>query len=128
MYFLCSLNYLPQKSSKMENYQKVMEFLGNYISKWKPIRRIFHIIRSLICLHILKNKTIKNINFQESPCRCLNFWAYGKPAPGATFHYEFCCCFPQPAHTLHALESSIFNGILCRLLRSSDKDLCTTLG
>ena len=52
---------------------------------------------------------------------------YGKPAPGATFHYEFCCCFPQPAHTLHALESSIFNGILCRLLHLSDLDLSTTM-
>ena len=58
-----------------------------------------------------------------------NVWhsTYGKPAPGATFHYEFCCCFPQPAHTLHALESSIFNGILCRLLHLSDLDLPTTM-
>ena len=36
---------------------------------------------------------------------------YGKPAPGATFSYEFCCCFPQNPHTLHALENSIFIGI-----------------
>ena len=52
---------------------------------------------------------------------------YGKPAQGTTFHYEFCCCFPQPAHTLHALESSIFNGIFCRLLHLSDLDLSTTM-
>ena len=53
---------------------------------------------------------------------------YGKYVPGATFHYEICCYFPQHACTLHALESSFFNGFACRLLRSSDKDLCTTLG
>ena len=53
---------------------------------------------------------------------------YGKQWPGATFHYEFCCYFPQNARTLQALESSIFNGIACRLLRLSDIDLCTTLG
>ena len=52
---------------------------------------------------------------------------YGKHVPGATFHYEFCCYFLQNAQTLQALESSIFNGIGCRLLRSSDVDLVTTL-
>ena len=39
--------------------------------------------------------------------------SYGKPAPGAESHYEFCCSFPQNAHTLHALESLIFTGHLC---------------
>ena len=53
---------------------------------------------------------------------------YGKKWPGATFHYEFCCYFPQNARTLQALESSFFNGFACRLLRSSDMDLVTTLG
>ena len=53
---------------------------------------------------------------------------YGKHVPGATFHYEICCYFPQNARTLHALESSIFIGIGRRFLRSSDLDLLTTLG
>ena len=53
---------------------------------------------------------------------------YGKLAPGAESHYEICCYFPQIARTLHALESSIFIGIGCRFLRSSDLDLLTTLG
>ena len=52
---------------------------------------------------------------------------YGKHVPGATFHYEICCYFPQNARTLHALESSIFVGIGRRFLRSSDIDLLTTL-
>ena len=52
---------------------------------------------------------------------------YGKPASGAAFHFEFCCCFPQNACTLHALESSVFNGFLSRLLHSSDLDLFTIL-
>ena len=45
---------------------------------------------------------------------------YGKLPLGAESHYEFCCSFPQNARTLHALESSIFIGILCRHLRLSD--------
>ena len=53
---------------------------------------------------------------------------HGKHVPGATFHYEICCYFPQNARTLHALESSIFIGIGRRSLRSSDLDLLTTLG
>ena len=44
---------------------------------------------------------------------------HGKAAPRATFQFEF---FPQNAHTLHALENSIFNGILGCLLRFSDWD------
>ena len=52
---------------------------------------------------------------------------YGKLAPGAESHYEFCCFFPQSARTLHALESSIFIGYICRLLRSSDLDHVTSL-
>ena len=50
-------------------FYKRFETLLSLISKWKPIKRIFHIIRSLICLYIMRNKTIKNISFQESPCR-----------------------------------------------------------
>ena len=57
-----------------------------------------------------------------------SYIAYGKKWPGATFHYEFCCYFPQNARTLRALESSIFNGIACRLLGLSDIILVTTLG
>ena len=57
----------------------------------------------------------------------MHLCTYGKLSPGATFHYEFCCCFPQPAHTLHALESSISIEILCCLLRLSDLDLMTTI-
>ena len=52
---------------------------------------------------------------------------YGKLAPGAETHYEFCCSFPQKAHSLHALESSIFIGFPCCLLHLSDLDLVTTL-
>ena len=37
--------------------------------------------------------------------------------------YELCCCFPQNAHTLYALESSIFHKLLCRILQLSDLDL-----
>ena len=47
--------------------------------------------------------------------------------PRAAFHYEFCCSFPQNAHTLHVLERSIFIGILFRLLRFSGLDVTTTL-
>ena len=39
-------------------------------------------------------------------------YSYGKPAPGAESHNEFCCYFPQNAHTLHARENSIFIGFL----------------
>ena len=53
----------------------------------------------------------------------IEIYAYGQPAPGAESHFEFCCSFPQNAHTLHALESSIFVGFLSCLLRSSDLDL-----
>ena len=52
---------------------------------------------------------------------------YGKPLPGAESHYEFCCSFPQNAHTLCALDNSIFIRFLFRLLRSSDLDLVTAL-
>ena len=52
---------------------------------------------------------------------------YGKLASGAESHYEICCFFPQNVRTLHALESSIFIGFLCRLLCFSDLDLVTTL-
>ena len=52
---------------------------------------------------------------------------YSKLASGAESHYEICCFFPQNARTLHAVESSSFIGFLCRLLRSSDLDLVTTL-
>ena len=52
---------------------------------------------------------------------------FGKHAPGATFHYEFCCSVPQNAQTLHALESSIFIRILCSLLRFSDLYLVETI-
>ena len=58
---------------------------------------------------------------------CGIYSIYGKPVPGAESHYEFCCPFPQNGHTLHALESSIFIGILCCLLHSSVLDLLTTL-
>ena len=54
-------------------------------------------------------------------------YAYGKPAQGSDFHFEFFCSFPQNAHTLHTLEGSIFIRFLCCLLRSSDLDLVTTL-
>ena len=40
--------------------------------------------------------------------------SYGKSVPGAKSHFEFCCSFPQNTHTLHAPESSIFIGFLCR--------------
>ena len=39
----------------------------------------------------------------------------------------FCCYFPQNACIQQALESSIVNEIACRLLRSSDIDLVTTI-
>ena len=58
-----------------------------------------------------------NKHFYEHFYEHLYEYSYGKPAPGAESHYEFCCYFPQNAHTLHALESSIFIGFLCRLLR-----------
>ena len=51
----------------------------------------------------------------------------GKPAPGETFQYEFCCYFPQNPHTLYALESSIFNGMACRRLHLSDLDLVANI-
>ena len=39
----------------------------------------------------------------------------------------FCCYFAQNACIQQALESSIVNKIACRLLRSSDIDLVTTI-
>ena len=77
------------------------------------IRAIFHY------LHLHRLKQIKTVT-----TRCKQ--SYGKPAPGAESHYEFCCSFPHNTHTLHALESSIFIGFLCRLLRSPDLDFVTT--
>ena len=59
----------------------------------------------------------------KDPCTHI----YGKHAPGSTFHCEIGCCLPQNAHTLHALESSIFNRIACRLLHLSDLDLLETI-
>ena len=53
--------------------------------------------------------------------------SFGKPAPGAASHFEFCCSFPQNSHALYAPESSIFIGFLCHLLHSSDRELVTTL-
>ena len=52
---------------------------------------------------------------------------YGQLLPGAEFRYEFCRYFQQNACTLLALESSIYNGTLCRLLHLSYLDLLTTL-
>ena len=42
----------------------------------------------------------------------LQIWTYGKPAPGAAFFYEFCCSFPQNAHTLHAQFLTEFYTVL----------------
>ena len=80
-----------------------------------------------------KGKMDQKMNGQMSFFTCLlpvslSKYSYGKHVPGATFHYEICCYFPQNARTLHALESSNFIGIGRRLLRSSDLDLLTTLG
>ena len=49
-------------------FEKKIESLLSLISKWKAIKRIFLIIRSFICIYIMRNKTIKNVSFQESPC------------------------------------------------------------
>ena len=78
------------------------------------IRAIFHY------LHLHRLTQIKTVT-----TRCKQ--SYGKPAPGAESHYEFCCSFPYITPTLHALESSIFIRFSCRFLRSSDLDLLTTL-
>ena len=32
---------------------------------------------------------------------CPIIYIYGKLEPGAEFNYEFCCSFPQNAHTAH---------------------------
>ena len=80
----------------------------------------------LVKVGICTKELYKNMKYNENYVR-KEFCTYGKPAPGAESHYEFCCSFPQNAHTLHALESSIFNGFLGRLLCSSDLDLVTPL-
>ena len=45
--------------------------------------------------------------------------AFGKPVPGATFHYKF----PENAHNAHNMKSTIFIEILSHLLCLSDLDL-----
>ena len=70
------------------------------------------------------NPYLKGLSY--SSLYIIYFLIYGKPAePGAESHYEFCHTFPQNAHTLIALESSIFIGFLF-FLRSSDLDPFTT--
>ena len=48
--------------------------------------------------------------------------------PGAVFHYEFCCYFPQNAHTLHAMKSKVLSVLFYAVfLRFSDLALVKTI-
>ena len=58
-----------------------------------------------LCLTLLVQiKLVVNLWHTLNKCDTLKC----KDVPGATFHYEFWCFFPQNAHTLHHLYSSIF--------------------
>ena len=66
--FRKSIHFCTSKVWHCGIFKKRFETLLSLISKkWKPIRKIFHIIRSFLCLYILRNKTMKNISFKESP-------------------------------------------------------------
>ena len=86
MYFAYFHIFAPRKPDFGTFFYKRFETLLSLISKWKPMRRIFQIIRSLICLYILRNKAIRNIIFQESPCICSgSIWSRSQA------HFEYHC-------------------------------------